>query len=71
MPSIKQQALEWIQSLPDDCTLDDIRYQLYFRESVEAGLTAAEEGRVIPHEEVKRRVNEWLTSYGQTQAPKT
>jgi predicted transcriptional regulator len=71
MQTVKQQAIEWIQSLPDDCTLDDIRYHLYFRERVEAGLKDADEGRVIPHEEVKRRVSEWLASYGQTPAPRT
>ena len=65
MPTMKQLALQWIQLLPDDCTFDDIRYHLYVREKVEAGLQDADEGRVIPHAEVKRRMSEWLVPYGQ------
>jgi hypothetical protein len=67
MNSVKEKVIEWIRSLPDDCTLDDIRHHLYFREQVEEGLRALEEGRVIPHEEVERRMSEWLKSSGQSQ----
>jgi hypothetical protein len=31
------------------------RYELYVRQKIAAGLKAADEGRVVPHEEVKRR----------------
>jgi predicted transcriptional regulator len=68
MIPIKQQALEWIRTLPDDCTLEDIQDHLSFRKAVERGLKDMEEGNVISHEEVKRRVGEWLASYGQAQA---
>jgi len=67
MTNAKQKAIEWIESMPDECTLDDIRYQLYFRESVEKGLRDLEEGHVVPHEEVKRRTKEWLAEFGQIQ----
>ncbi len=65
MTTIKAKVIEWIQSLPDDCTLEDIKYHLYVRDSVEKGLRDVEEGRVLSHEEVKRRMNEWLASLGQ------
>jgi hypothetical protein len=37
MTPIKEKAIEWIRELPDDCTLDDIRYHLYLHEWVEEG----------------------------------
>ena len=67
MKTVKQQALELIQKLPDDCRIEDIRYRIHLLESVTAGLQAVEEGRVIPHEEAMRTMKEWLESCGQTQ----
>ena len=31
-------------------------YELYVKQKIEAGLKAVEEGRTIPHEEMKRRL---------------
>lgn len=67
MATIKEKALDWIRSLPDDCTLEDIRYHLYVREKVEQGLKAVDDGEGVDHEEVKRRMAEWLASHGQPQ----
>ena len=55
MASTKKQALEMIKKLPEKATWDDIMYQIYARKKIAAGLKAAEEGRVIPHAEVKKR----------------
>jgi predicted transcriptional regulator len=41
-----------VQGLPDDCTWDDVMYQIHVRQKIEAGLRAVEEGRTVPHEEV-------------------
>lgn len=30
-------------------------YELYVRQKIEAGIQAAEEGRLVPHEEMKKR----------------
>ncbi len=60
MATPKQVFLDAIQSMPDDATFEDIEYHLYVRARVEEGLRAADEGRVVPHEEVKRRMAEWL-----------
>jgi predicted transcriptional regulator len=35
--------------------LDSAIYELYVRQKIAAGLKAADEGRLVPHEEVKRR----------------
>jgi len=61
MTPAKQQAIKIIETMRDDSTLDDIIYELHFKAQIEAGLKDLEEGRVIPHEEVKHRLEKWLT----------
>jgi len=55
MATTKKQALEMIKKLPEKATWDDIMYEIYVRKKIEAGIKAADEGRVVPHEEVKKR----------------
>lgn len=55
MGSVKQEALKLIDRLPDEISWDDIIYQMYVKKKIERGMRAAQEGRVIPHEEVKKR----------------
>lgn len=50
--TVKQSLLELAQSLPDNCTWDDVMYQVYVRQKIEAGLRDVEERRLISHEEV-------------------
>jgi predicted transcriptional regulator len=65
MSTVKDEVIRLIQALPDDCTLEDIQYQLYVREQVTQGLADIEAGRVVSAEEAKRRVAEWRKSRGQ------
>ena len=53
MPSAKQAARRIIEQLPDQATWDDIMYELYVKQKIEEGLKAVDEGRTIPHEQVK------------------
>jgi predicted transcriptional regulator len=62
MNSVKEDVVRMIQALPDDCTLEQIQYHLYVRDQVEQSLADIEAGRVVPHEEAKHRVAEWLKS---------
>ncbi len=55
MPTTKKQALELIKKLPDKVSWDDIMYEIYLRKKIEAGIKAADEGRVVSHDEVKKR----------------
>ncbi len=56
MPSAKDAARQIIDHLPDQATWDDIMYELYVKQKIEAGLKAADEGRTVSHEEAKRRL---------------
>ncbi|MDZ4165500.1 MAG: hypothetical protein U1C55_10265 [Smithellaceae bacterium] len=55
MDIAKEEARKLIDKLPDQATWDDIMYKFYVRKKLEVALKAAEEGRVVPHEEVKKR----------------
>ena len=63
---IKEQAIELIKSLPDDCSLEDIQYHLYVRAKVERGIRAIDEGRVVSQEDAEKKVGEWVKSSGPT-----
>jgi len=63
--SAKEAAIEVIQHLPDDASLEDIMYALYVRQTVESGLRDVAEGRTVSHEEVFRSIDKWLQSIGQ------
>jgi predicted transcriptional regulator len=67
MSPVKEAAIRLIQSLPEDCTFEDIQYHLYVREKVERGLQAVETGDVVSEEEADRRITQWLESFGPDQ----
>jgi predicted transcriptional regulator len=58
----KQTALRVIESLPDDAPYEDIMYEIYVLDKIEAGIRDFEEGRVIPHAEVMTKVERWIQS---------
>jgi predicted transcriptional regulator len=58
--SSKQVAKEILESLPDDCSLEDISYHFYVRAKLEEGVRDLDEGRVVPHGQVMREAAEWL-----------
>lgn len=55
MSGVKEQALKLVDGLPEEASWDDVIYQMYVRKKIEKGVEAADEGRVVAHEEVKRR----------------
>ncbi len=64
MSLVKEEAIKMIQSLPDDCTFEDIHYHLYVRDKVERGMRDIDAGRVVSQEEAERRMAECLKSFG-------
>lgn len=59
--SDKQLALESIERLPDDASLDVIAERVEFLAAIRKGLDQIEHGKTIPHEEVKRQLASWLS----------
>jgi predicted transcriptional regulator len=56
MATPKEAAKQLIDHLPDQASWDEIMYELYVKQKIEAGLQASEEGRTVPHEEARQRL---------------
>ena len=54
--TLKAEARQLIDRLPDDATWEDLQYEIYVRQSIEAGMKDIEEGRVHSSAEVRRRL---------------
>lgn len=55
MPTAKKQVFEMVKKLPEKTTRDDIMYEIYIRKKIGTAINAADEGRVVPHNDVKKR----------------
>ncbi len=53
--SIKDEARKLVENLPSDATWEDVHYQIYFRQAVEAGRKDSDENRVVTQVEARRR----------------
>lgn len=54
MNAVKDEAAKLVASLPDDATWDDLMYEIYVRQAIEAGLAASDAGDVTSIEDVRR-----------------
>ena len=59
MQAVKQEALDAIAKLPDDTDMEEIMYRLYVLDKIRKGREAAEQGRTISHEDLKREIETW------------
>jgi hypothetical protein len=53
--SIKDEAYELLDSLPDSATWEDLMYRIYVREAIEAGIKDSDQGHTVDVKEVRRR----------------
>lgn len=53
--SVKEEARRIIDKLPEDSTWDDLMYEIYVRQAIEAGLEDSKAGRTLSVEEVRAR----------------
>ena len=56
MSAVKEAARAIVDNLPEQASWDDLMYELYVKQKIEAGLAAADNGQTVPHEEVKARL---------------
>ena len=57
--SIKDRVRRAVEDLPENAGFEDAMERLYILYKVDQGRRQLEEGRGIPHEEVKSRVKKW------------
>jgi predicted transcriptional regulator len=60
MSMLKDDLKQIIDNLPDDCSLEDIQYTLYVRKKIQQGQDDLNEGRIVTHEEMEKRMSKWL-----------
>jgi predicted transcriptional regulator len=60
MGSAKRAVLDLVKKLPENCTLEDVQYELYVRQKIERSMEAVAAGRVHSHGQVKKRLSKWL-----------
>jgi predicted transcriptional regulator len=59
--SSKELVIDALRKLPEDATLEEISEEIAVLAAIRRGEQAADEGRVVPHEEVKKRAGPWNT----------
>jgi predicted transcriptional regulator len=59
MSSIKERMAEVIQEQPEDTTYEEIMRELAFQRMIARGLEDSHAGRVIPNDEIGRRIRTW------------
>jgi predicted transcriptional regulator len=55
MGGVREEAQKVIDALPEETSWDEVIYQMYVRKKIAKGIEAAEQGRVVTHEEVKKQ----------------
>ncbi len=59
MNPLKEVTINTIKRLPDDCTIDDIMYEINFVAQVYEGLEDSKNGKLISTDELLERVVSW------------
>ena len=60
--TLKEEFLESVKGLPDNCEIEDLEYLVYLHREVGAGLRDLARGATVPHEEATRRFRSWRSS---------
>ena len=56
----KDFAQNVINTLPEESTMDDIIHALYVQMKFEKGRDEIKQGKGIPHDEAKKRLQKWV-----------
>ncbi len=59
--SNKEIVIEAIRKLPEELSLEEIADEIAVLAAIRKGEEDADAGRTIPHDEVKRRFQEWIS----------
>ncbi len=54
-PSVKEEARQIVEALPEDASWEDLMYRIYVRQAVETGLKDSDEARTVEVREVRSR----------------
>ena len=57
--TLKQEALESLQRLPENADIDEIMYRLFVLDKLRKSRDAIEHGQVVCHDDLKREIHQW------------
>jgi hypothetical protein len=57
--NIKKDAYYLLEKLPDNATWDDLMYEIYVRQTIEAGIEDSKAGRTIDVKEVRAKCGDY------------
>jgi hypothetical protein len=60
MSAAKQEVMNLLQTLPDDCSLEDIQYHLYIIAKLKKSEARIKAEGTLSHQEVERHLSKWL-----------
>lgn len=55
MATVREEAQKLLNTLPDEASWDDLMYEIYVRKKIDAGIEAAESGKLTSQEQVRKR----------------
>ena len=58
--TVKEKILNAVNELPEEVSFEDAMERIYFLYKVEKGIQQANVGKVVSHEEAKKRMKKWL-----------
>jgi hypothetical protein len=61
MNAAKETVRDLLNSLPDDCSLQDAQYHLYVVEKIRSGIARAEQEGTLSQKDVERKLEKWLS----------
>ncbi len=61
MNTAKRDVRVLLDTLPDECTLEDVQYHLYVVEKIQKGITRAGTEGTLSQGDVERKFSKWTT----------
>ncbi len=58
--SLKQELANMVQSLPDDCTIEDVQYRLYVISKVRRAEERMNKDGGFSQQQAEERLNKWI-----------
>ena len=61
MNFVKKEVKNLLESLPEDCTLEDVQHHLYVFEKIRRGIDRANMEGTFSHNEVEKKFDQWTS----------
>jgi hypothetical protein len=60
MIATKQNVISYLEKMPDDCSLEDIQYQLFVKEKISRGIKRTESQGATSQQEIEEKYKKWI-----------